>query len=293
MSETETAVLMDDKALFDAATSDAAPATEATTQEVTTEQAEAGPARDEHGRFAPKVEAEAAAEVVAEQPKPVDQPPAVEAKQEPPPGWIPAWRAREIADARVRDLEQRLRQAEKPAEPIDPYVDPEKFRDAGVRQAVDPIAKQLADTREYFSRKTAIATHGLETVQEAYKWLETATHAGDPKVGPLLQRITASIDPFDEVVTAFKRDKALSTVGDDPHAWMQKQLQEAAKDPAKRQELMQMLGGDQSQQQQQNGAAPATNVVKLPPSLNRQPGTAGNATPGTMDDKDLYAFATR
>jgi hypothetical protein len=35
-------------------------------------------------------------------------------------------------------------------------------------------------------------------------------HAGDPKVAPLLQRVTSSIDPFEDVVTAFKRDKALS-----------------------------------------------------------------------------------
>jgi hypothetical protein len=104
-----------------------------------------------------------------------------------------------------------------------------------------------------------------------------------------LQRITSSIDPFEDVVTAFKRDRALSTVGDDPNAWFEKEFERrAASDPAFKDKLAALQG---QPQQQQNGAAPATNVVKLPPSLNRQPGTAGNASPGTMSDADLYRSA--
>ena len=291
MSETTTTVPMDDKALFESAMSDAAPAAEMPVAEAAPEveqQADAGPPRDEQGRFAPKTIEQAPAEAVAEQPVKTEAPAQ-------PADVIPPWRLREEAEARrsaesraqqlesqLRQLSGRLQQLEKPAEAIDPYVDPEKFRDEGVRQAIDPVNKQLSETREHYSRMFAEIKHGEQTVRDAYAWLQQATNSGDPKAGPILQRAMSSIDPFGEIIGAFKRDKAISTVGDDPNAWFEKELERRKADPE--------FAAKHLAPAAQNGA---TNIVKLPPSLNRQPGTAGNASPGTFDDKDLYANAIR
>jgi hypothetical protein len=289
MSETETTVPMDDKALFESAMSDAAPAAEMPVAEAApeAEQADAGPPRDEQGRFAPKT---------IEQPEVAAEPVKTEAPAQNNADVIPPWRLREEAEARrsaesrasqlenqLRQLSGRLQQLEKPEEPIDPYVDPEKFRDAGVRQAIDPVNKQLSETREHYSRMFAEMKHGEQTVKDAYGWLQQASNSGDPKAGPVLQRAMNSIDPFGEIVRAFKSDKAISTVGDDPNAWFEKELERRKADP-------EFAAKHLTPAAPQNGA---TNIVKLPPSLNRQPGTAGNASPGTFDDKDLYANAIR
>lgn len=288
-------VQMDDQALFDSATSNEAPteapaaAVEAPATEAKPEQQpDAGPARDEHGRFAPK---DAKPETHAEAPQP-------EAAKPQNADAIPPWRLREEAEARRsaearaaqleaqnRHFEHQLRQlTEKPKDPPDLYANPDEFVNHNVRQAVDPIAQQLAGQREYFSRRLAIASHGEETVRDAYKWLDEGSRSGDPRMGTVLQRAMNSIDPFEEIVTAYKEHRAISTVGGDPQKWFEAQLAEAAKDPAKRQELLTKLGG-------QNGASQPNSIVKLPPSLT---GVRGAATEvGTMADADLYAHATR
>jgi hypothetical protein len=280
MSETETTVPMDSKALFDAAISDAAPET-VTETPAATEQADAGPARDEQGRFAPKAEQEAAP-AATEQPAPVVEttPAPVEARQEPPPGWIPAWRAREIADARAREVEARYAK-QTPQEPLDPYLDPEKFRDAGVKQAIDPVQQRMDALREHYSWKDAVRSYGQETAVEARKWFYEAVHAGDPNVAPVLQKALASIDPFEDIVTAYKQHKTLTTIGTDANAWFDKELERRLADPAFAAKLQPAQAAAQSD--------PKT-VVRMPPSLNRQPGSAA-ADSGSMNSADLYNYA--
>jgi len=289
MSETETSVPMDDKALFDAATSDPAPATqEAETQKAEPEQADAGPPRDEAGRFAPKVaDTPAQAEAAPAAPVPsADKPPApVEAKQEPPPGWIPAWRAREIADARAREVEARYAKQQPPAPRPDMWENPDGFVEHGVKQAIDPVQQRMDAIREHYSWKDAVREHGQETAVEARKWFYEAVHAGDPNVAPVLQKALASIDPFDDIVTAYKQHKTLATIGTDPDAWFNKELERRkASDP---EFAAKHLTPAQSAAQ----SDPPTNIVRLPPSLNRQPGSAA-ADAGSMNDKDLYIHAT-
>jgi hypothetical protein len=305
MSETEISVPMDDRALFDAATSDAAPAeTPAVEQpEAQPEQAaqDAGPARDEHGRFAPKTEQPAQTETA--QPEQTQQPDNA--------AQIPAWRVAEIAaarreaEAKATELERRaqvleqqnrqfqhqLQQFQKPATKPDMFENPDGFVEHGVRQALDPVQQRMDSLREHYSWRAAVQEHGKETAHEARKWFYEAVNKGDQSVGPVLQRAMQSIDPFEEIVGAFKQHKALSTVGTDPNAWFEKELaRRRAEDPQFAAQFVQQP----AQQQQPNGqGAPATNIVKLPPSLNRQPGSAGNAETGTMADGDLYAFATR
>jgi len=285
-------VQMDDKALFDGATATEAPAqAEATPEAAPTEQADSGQKHDPAtGRFLPKSDTdqqEAPAEAVKAEPSVTEKPAPV--PQEPPPGHIPAWRAREIADNAVRRetarLQAELAKHEKPQEPIDPYVDPEKFRDAGVRQAVDPIAEQLGKVREHYSWKDALRTHGQETAIEARKWFYEAVHAGDPNVQPLLQKALASIDPFEDIVSAFKQHKALATVGADPEAWFQSELERRKADP-------EFVSKYLTPAQQAAQGSPTNSIVRLPPSLNRQPGSSAANDAGSLNDADLYRHAT-
>lgn len=305
---TET-VEMDDKALFDAATSDAPPAEtqveqtqEAAPAETEQPKAEDRP-RDEHGRFAPK-EAEPA-EVVKPQAEPTQQPDNG--------AQIPAWRVSEIAEARRaaearatenerraqaleaenRRFQQQLQQLQKPPAPRpDMFENPDGFVEHGVRQALDPVQQRMDALREHYSWKDAMRTHGTETAIEARKWFQNAVNVGDPNVSHVLQRAMNSIDPFEDIVSAYKQHRAITTVGHDPEAWLNKELAERAKDPAKRQQLMQMISGGAAPQQQPSEAAQQS-VVKLPPSLTRAAGSSGNAETGSLADADLYAHATR
>ena len=288
MSETETSVPMDDKALFDSATSDAAPEAPATeTPKAEPEQVDAGQPRDEAGRFAPKAAETPAQAEPAPAPAEVAKPPVqAEAKQEPPPGWIPAWRAREIADARAREVEARYAAKQPPAPRPDMWENPDGFVQHGVKEAIDPVQQRMDAIREHYSWKDAVRSHGEETAVEARKWFYEAVHAGDPNVAPVLQKALASIDPFDDIVTAYKQHKTLATIGTDPDAWFNKELERRkASDP---EFATKHLTPAQSAAQ----GDPPTNIVRLPPSLNRQPGSAG-ADSGSMNDADLFAQAIR
>jgi hypothetical protein len=295
MSETETAVPMDDKALFDSATSEAAPEAPAVetpaAQGEQTAQSDAGPARDEHGRFAPKAtEAEAPAKPETTQ----TEQPQTQAD------GIPSWRLKEEAEARrraeaevvearaqARQFQQQLQQFQKPPAPRpDMWENPDGFVEHGVKQALDPVQQRMDALREHYSWKDAVRTHGQETAVEARKWFYEAVQRGEQSVGHVLQRALTSIDPFEDIVGAYKQHKAVATVGTDPEAWFQQELERRkASDPE--------FAAKHLAPQQQAQGAPPTNIVKLPPSLNRQPGSAGNSDVGSMNDADLFAQAIR
>lgn len=296
---TETTVPMDDQSLFDLATSDAAPATPAVEQQsAAPEQApqDAGPARDEHGRFAPKAaEADTPAKPEATQ---TEQPVAPQAHTD----GIPSWRLKEEAEARrsaearaaqyeaqARQYQQQLQQFQRPpAARPDMFENPDGFVEHGVRQALDPVQQRMSAVTEYYSFKDAVRTHGQETAQEARKWFYGAVNAGDQSVSHVLQRALQSIDPFEDIVSAYKQHQAISMVGTDPKAWFDKEMaRRKAEDPEFAAQFV------PSQQQPNGQGAPASNIVKLPPSLTRASGTSGNAETGSMADGDLYAHATR
>ena len=286
---------MDDAALFSAATAET-PATPEIPQEAAPAAPEApqdGRPRDEQGRF---LKAESAAPAAAT--------PAPEPAQTPA-DHIPSWRLREESEARraaeqrLAQLEERSRQfeisarryeeqlrrfTEKPQEPIDPFADPQRFRDEGIQQHVAPLQQQMMQQREYYSRELAITKHGEDAVKQAYDWLEKRAHAGDPRAMQVFQHVMGTMDPYGELIRVHKRE----TVSEDPEAWLKQELAARAKDPARRQELLQLLSGGEAQPVQ---SAPTRNVVQLPPSLNRTGGSAAPNGGGSMDDASLFAHA--
>lgn len=284
---------MDDKALFESATADTPVETPEQPAEVQAEppEPEAQP-RDEHGRFAPKVQAE------PEQPQPIEQP-APEPVSQQPQDVIPPWRLREEAEARraaekrlaeqefqIRQLSERVQQFTAPKqEPVDPYADPEKFRDMGVQQALNPVVQQFNSMREYYSRKAAVAAHGQDAVKEAYGAFEQAARSGDPSIRDLMQRVMSGLDPFEDIVSWHKQNAMLK----DPQAWAMSQISEWAKDPTRKNAMLAALNG---QPAKPSTSEKPTNVVKLPPSLNKSPGSAQEPI-GDLTSASLYDFATR
>jgi hypothetical protein len=275
---------MDDAALFKNAVE--APA-QTPAAETPVEPAGEGRPRDEHGRFAPKAEMPVAS---SEQPAESAQSPA---------DHIPSWRLREESEARraaeqrmaqyemqARQLQDQLRKfTEKPPEPIDPFADPQRFRDDGIQQHVAPVQQEMLRQREYFSRELALTKHGEETVRQAYDWLEKKAQAGDPQAMQIFQQVMGTMDPYGSLISIHKRE----TVASDPENWMRQELMARAKDPAKRQELLQLLSGGEVAP----GQSAPRNVVQLPPSLNRAGGSAAPNGGGSLDDASLFDFAMR
>lgn len=122
--------------------------------------------------------------------------------------------------------QQQRREPEQQPEPIDPFVDPAKFRDEGITQALDPVNQRIAQMTESFSRRMAIKEHGAEGVSAAFKALDQAARSGDRDALALANRLRGhqSDDPFEEMVQWHKKTSIVNEVGNDPDAFIAKRL---------------------------------------------------------------------
>jgi riboflavin biosynthesis pyrimidine reductase len=236
-------------------------------------------ARDEHGRFAPKPEAE---------PEKV--------KAEEPERGPPAWRLKEEADARrsaeqraaqlEQQLQQFMRQQEQAKPAPDIFENPGAFVDQGVRSQVDPIKSELAQMREEFSLQRAITSHGEEKVQAAYKALADGMQS-NPAVNAVYQQAMASRDPYKVILDWHQKETVYKTIGNDPDAYAKSRALELAKADPEFQKALLGLTREAVQQ-----ARPS--AINLPPSLGRVSGSV----PRTAEDDDnseagLFRQATR
>lgn len=265
-----------------------------------------GQSRDERGRFA-------AAE---------GAPPAAEAPPAPTPGQeqqptgerdahIPAWRLREVAEERNKareraeqaerraaELEAHVRASQRQQTPQEPpkvpdiFEDPNAFLEHGVKQALSPVQSEVAQLREFYSRREAVREHGAETVDKAYDAIEQALRSGDPEANVAFLRAQRSLDPFGEIVTWHQKNSVLREIGTDPNAWFEKRMEAMLADPAQKAKLLERASG-QAPPPAPNAARPGT-TVQLPPSLSRIPSAApalGEA--GDMSDASLFSNALR
>jgi hypothetical protein len=282
---------MDDKELFESATA-AEPV-----EEVSTEQP-----RDESGRFAPKAREPEVAEVTAE----VAQPEAPAPEKPDNEAIVPSWRLREEREAREtaerRYAEERARwerelaevraNLPKPAPQPKPdlYENPDAFVDHGIRQALDPLQNQMAQLREFYSRREAVREHGQEKVRAAYDAVAQGLQSRDPEVIATYQRAMQSMDPFGDIVSWHQQKTVFSQIGNDPNAWFEKRQAELLKDPTYQAKLLQQIqGSTQSSPQKQN-------VIQLPPSLNKATGssvTGDELDANDMSDRALFKNALR
>jgi len=264
------------------------------TTEQTTEQT-SSVARDDHGRFAPKVEAQP--EVVTAQAETVE---AEHTEGNIPPAALAASRQkarekeqeaetlrREMAELRgqIQVLSQRPATPPQP-KPETPPLEP---WDPGYDEYVRaPIVEQLQKQAERFSMRMAVKEYGKETVESAYSALGQAMQAGDPSARAEYQRIKASDDPYEDIVQWHRRQETLRTVGDDPNAWLEAEIEKRLADPVHQGKFLDRI---------QATAASTVNrsnpVTKLPPSLTRLPSGGNAAAEADMSDAGIFANALR
>lgn len=253
--------------------------------------------RDEHGRFATKVE---------EQPGVVTEAVVQEAEEHGniPPAAIAASRqkARESqqeADQLRTQLAQlqgqvdvltRQRQQPPAAPKVEEQKPPEYWDnpEGFVQAALSPVQQQMRQQNERFSMRLAVRDHGKEVVQEAYTALGNALQSGDPSARVEFERFKTSEDPYEDIVQWHKRHQTLQKVGNDPDAWLEAEIEKRLSDPAHQGKYLERIQATAAQNV--NRSNPVTN---LPPSLNRLP-SGGNA-PGNVDvsDAGIFAHATR
>jgi hypothetical protein len=270
-------------------------------QQTETTAATDGQQRDEHGRFAPKVEAEAAPAAQAH----VDT--AQQADTEA--GRVPqqalhASREKErearqeaetlrqqIAEMRgqIQLLSQRGQAPEpKPAPPAKPdfWENPDVYLQTGVQEALSPVQQQLQQQNERFSRFMAVQAHGKDAVDAAEAAVEAELSKLPPDHQAQMRAARAkAADPYSEMVAWYKQKQTMETVGNDPNAWLEAEMEKRLADPAYQAKLLERI---------RTTAAGNTNrsnpVTNLPPSLNRL--AAGGNAPGEADLSDAGLFAS-
>lgn len=261
----------------------------------TTTQAD-GQQRDEHGRFAPKVEAEAAPVVQAQVEQQVDADPGKVPQQALHASREKEREARQEAEtlrnqiAEMRGQIQLLSQrgqapTPKPEapKPVDFWESPDGY----IANALTPVQQQLQDQNERFSKMMAMQTHGKETVDTAFNAFVQAAQANPGAYAAEYQSMMKSDHPYDALVAWHKRQETLRTVGNDPNAWLEAEMEKRLADPAYQAKVLERIRGTATTNSRSN---PVTN---LPPSLNRL-AAGGNANgEADLSDSGLFANALR
>lgn len=244
-----------------------------------------GPERDEGGRFKAKEEAPATppaqpqpAEPVAVQPTP--QP---EAQQAPVTALIDERLKRQRAedDARRANEElQRLRAAQQPQpEAPDPDRDPVGFAQFQQNEFQKLLLNERLNVSERFARKE----HGAETLEAAKGWAKEK-FASDPLYR---QQIFADADPYDRLVTDYRRDQLFSQVSDPKEidefrAWKAAQAQLAQPNTAVATGLASTVTGVQAHPSSQPSPIP-------PPSLASAPSAGNVLQQPVQSDEEMFA----
>lgn len=256
-------------------------------------------------------------EQLAEALEPLPEPPAPESPEPPEPeapvgesqptpppqepeGHIPPWRLREEAEARraaedrARALETRLQQidqhlrqrrAQQPQDQSNWFENPDAATQAAIERVLVPYAQQTQQILLFMGRQVAEARHGSDKVAEAEKAFLEARD--DRSLDPAdFNRVVQAPNRYDAVVQWHKRHAALRTVGEDPNAWFEKQLEARLADPKFQSTLLERV---------QKEAAARPGVTKLPPSLSRSTAAVGNGGEpiGDLSDASLFAFAMK
>lgn len=231
-------------------------------------------------------------------PEPPVAPAATPPAPKPPDGGeaIPSWRLREEAEGRrtaenlARQLGERLAQVEgslrREEKPPDFFENPDAAAQALLLKTLQPFAEETRKQLMYMGRMVANTVHGQDQVLAAEKaFIEAKNNESLDSAD--YEKVVGSHNRYDEVVKWHNRQMVQTTVGDDPAAWFDKQLEAKLADPAFAASLLQKVTGGAS------GQRPTTEV-RLPPSLAKTTAAAGNgvAMLGDLSDKSLFEYAT-
>lgn len=236
------------------------------------------------------------------EPAPEPLKPTPEAPPAPEPA-IPPSRLREEAEARrtaerERDelrgrlavFEERAKPAvEKPTAP-DFWEDPDAHTDGRITSALSPLQQQVQEMREHFSKQSAIAVHGAETVQAAEAAVEAALSQLPAEQQARMRAARGQdLDPYGEMVKWNKNRVAMQEVGPDPAAYKARIREEALQDPEFRKLVLEAARGTAHQTNNTITRAPVSSL----PSLNKVGAVALPDGQDEASDNELFASITK
>jgi hypothetical protein len=184
---------------------------------------------------------------------------------------------------RERDELRRQLEAARPRpqprveEEIDPWTD--------LPTALKKQRQEFQDTLEQFridqSLELARVRHG-EVFDKAFAEIKTAAEK-DPALN---QRIFASRNIGEAIVGWYKEQTALKEIGPDPVAYKQRLREDLLKDPEFLKAAIAAAEKLEQPDEETGETEPRTrSVIKLPPSLNKQPGSGGNSDKAPAEDQ--------
>jgi hypothetical protein len=236
-----------------------------------------------------------APEPKAPEPEAAAPPPPPPAPSAPPEEHIPSWRLREEAEARrqaevrASALEARLNEIaahlQQNQKAPDFFENPDQATQALILRTLQPYAEETRRNMMAMGKMVASAAHGADKVDAAEQAFLKAR--AEESLDPAdYERVVGSPNRYDAVVRWHKSQTVLSSVGDDPAAWFEKQLEAKLADPAFQASLLEKV---------QASAAGRPSMTKLPPSLSRTTAAASNRAEGVGDlsDKSLFAYAMK
>lgn len=253
--------------------------------------------------------------VLGDQPKtPVVESPPAYTSAEPPPAptpetpteppkdaaeaAIPSWRLREeaegrrAAEERARQLGDRLQQieahmrqqAQATAQKPDFFADPDRAVQETILRTLAPFAQEMHRQTVAMGKGIADAIHGADKVAQAEQAFLEAMN--DRSLDTMdYERVVQAPNRYDEVVKWYSRQGVLNSVGDDPNAWFEQEMERRMADPNFQAKYLERIRGD---------AAKRPSSTELPPSLSRVTAARGNSEPlGDMSNESLFSFAMK
>lgn len=211
----------------------------------------------DEGQYEAESLLEQVAETVAKPAEAVVEPAKVEApvakSDDEPPAWFKAWLGTQQKPAEPAKVEEKP--APTPEDALAALVaDPNKAISAEARRIAEemfaPLAKQQRDLVVLNSRSRVTAeAGGAEKLAAAEAALEAAVKAGRLDPNKVAEALNNSIDPYGDVVRWHGEEQQrarIEAMAKDPDGFLLSQLQEAAKDPAKREQLLAAFGQAES-----------------------------------------------
>lgn len=183
--------------------------------------------------------------------------------------------------ARIVALFERNQPQPQPAQPTpepEPpslWTDPKGFIEHELKQRLTPYEQQLAQTREFYSRRAAVSEHGESTVDEAYAALGRAIQAGEIDGPQVVDALRQNADPFGEIVKWHKN---------------RPEVQQASLRSTIEAEILAKYGIAPEQPAAATPPAPAAPAPGAPslPSLNQANGNAGTQQPANLSEEDIF-----
>jgi hypothetical protein len=233
------------------------------------------PNRDEAGRFKAKEEAPAEPPAQPQPAEPVAAQPTPEAPKQPDPGFVPLTAVLDERERRQKleaELERlKAAQPQPQVEVPDPDRDPVGFAQFQQTEFQKILLNERLNVSERFARKE----HGAEALEAAKGWAKEK-FASDPLYR---QQIFADADPYDRLITDYRREQLFSQVSDP------KEIEEFRAWKAAQSAL--------AQPQTPGQPAPASSPPQAPsiptPSLASAPSAGNVLQEPVQTDEDIFA----